>query len=109
MNLPAAGDLMTEVLYLVAAASTFATTAAGFLLGRRSVAREHKPEAAPKLLCSCQHGFGIHEARRGCNAQISRRRNMAYTDTEWVKCPCLKYDGPIPIEEFLPPSIAIKP
>lgn len=59
-----------------------------------------KTIAADPRKCSCGHGYGAHAAK-GCQADY-RRPHYMHSGTrnghEWVKCPCLRFDGTPPID-----------
>lgn len=80
--------------------------AGGVLLAGGWLAGRIRTESAPKrqvaaTICSCEHGFGTHDAGGACKAQIKRAdRWDDYSNArhwEWVACPCLTYDGPEPL------------
>lgn len=66
----------------------------GWLVGRRG---------RPKLVgavCSCGHGYGIHEDGKKCVAAVERPHyysNGTRNGYEWAQCACLCYDGPEPL------------
>jgi hypothetical protein len=64
-------------------------------LGRRS--RAPKPLST---VCSCSHGYGIHEDGKRCVAAVERAHyysNGSRNGYEWAQCACLCYDGPEPL------------
>ncbi|MFD6156820.1 hypothetical protein ACFWF7_19795 [Nocardia sp. NPDC060256] len=58
--------------------------------------------------CGCGHDLAIHDAQAGeCHAE--ERRSIAPATWEWVRCPCRRYTGPLPVEDYftrpmLPPT-----
>jgi hypothetical protein len=72
---------------------------AGWVTGRQT--RRTQTSVTPEVaVCSCTHGYGIHEEGKKCAAQIERPHywsNGSRNGHEWVPCPCLSYDGPEPL------------
>jgi hypothetical protein len=68
----------------------------GGLVGARLTRRPPLPKT-PALLCSCDHGYGIHAEGGLCRAQVRRVRNGCTSVYDWVPCGCLVYDGPEPL------------
>ncbi|PXX64103.1 hypothetical protein DFR70_105285 [Nocardia tenerifensis] len=58
--------------------------------------------------CGCGHDLAIHDPQAGeCHAE--ERRSIAPATWEWVRCPCRRYTGPLPVEDYftrpmLPPT-----
>jgi hypothetical protein len=76
----------------------------GFTRGR--LTERNKLTVGPKLVCSCEHGFGSHEAGGKCHAEVQRANKWEkdYGDPrgwEYVTCPCRTYDGPAPLPDVL--------
>uniref|UniRef100_UPI003F496783 hypothetical protein n=1 Tax=Pseudonocardia sp. CA-138482 TaxID=3240023 RepID=UPI003F496783 len=66
---------------------------AGWAVGRVSRRRPKSP--AP--ICSCGHGYGMHE-QGGGRCRDEKRR--------YVRCNCQVYDGPEPLPRaWMPPAI----
>lgn len=63
-----------------------------------SLARRTKKPGSVAAMCSCSHGFGIHEDGKACGAEIERSDHLG-GGMEWVPCPCpcTVYDGPEPL------------
>jgi hypothetical protein len=55
------------------------------------------PVGPVPAVCSCVHGYGIHEDGKACGGQIQRTRSGNLPGFEWVPCPCKVYDGPEPL------------
>jgi hypothetical protein len=68
----------------------------GWLLGRSSGRRQvaRRPGAASELICSCGHGYGMHEDELRCHAVDTAKRNGMH---QLDACPCHRYDGPEPL------------
>jgi hypothetical protein len=65
-----------------------------------SLARRSKKPGSVAAMCSCFHGFGIHEDGKACGAEIERERERSDHlggGMEWVPCPCTVYDGLEPL------------
>jgi len=87
---------MFDPLTLVAGG---ALVAGGWLFGRRTN-RQPRELSQPGTVCSCEHGYGSHEAGKACYAQIQRPHYWGdghRNGYEWAPCPCLSYDGPEPL------------
>lgn len=77
----------------------------GFVVGKvnRSKSKEFNP---PKPICSCLHPYGMHDEKGNCVAE----KLVAVNHVQKVfGCPCIRYDGPRPVETFfatqmLPPD-----
>lgn len=70
----------------------------GYVAGRRvrSVTVLDEPL---KSICECTHHRGTHAENSGpCNAEYERNENGYH---RWRPCPCLSYQGPIPVSEIL--------
>jgi hypothetical protein len=74
--------LVSAMLAVVVGLAVFL---AGFGVGRATKRADNIP------ICSCAHGYGNHDAKGRCHAQIKRSANRY---TQWVDCPCVRYDGP---------------
>lgn len=73
----------------------------GWLAGRIS----RKTAADPnKPICACDHPVSMHREEGGCAAEI--KRPHSHKGFEWVKCPCLRYVGPLPLDQYWAPPIA---
>lgn len=64
----------------------------GGVVGR--MGRSKTPKS-PELICSCTHGYGMHEAGRRCHGTTSERDYLR--DIYTVQCGCHLYDGPEPL------------
>lgn len=75
--------------------------AVGWIAGRVHWRRDRTPELSSATLCSCGHGYGIHDEGKSCGAEVKRAATWNYyaqiTGYEWVPCPCQSYDGPEPL------------
>lgn len=80
---------------------------AGWLLGR--VARLKASPKQPKPVCMCGHHYGTHDPESGaCDvAGIEQRwtSSKGYHDVR-TACPCVRYTGPQPVEQFWVPPAA---
>jgi hypothetical protein len=87
-------------------------TGAGiFLLGLGTGAftmtfRRTSAPSTSQAICSCAHGLGQHDEKRGnCYGQVLRRsmrdKEGNWLGDQWVPCTCRHYDGPQPIEQYL--------
>jgi hypothetical protein len=96
---------MDPISLLIGAAILLIGVVLGFVFG--TFRRVLSPlEATPKAVCSCSHGLGQHDEKRGnCHGQVLRRsmRDKAgnWLGDQWVQCTCRHYDGPQPIEQYL--------
>ncbi|ASF12551.1 hypothetical protein CEQ30_40230 [Nocardia brasiliensis] len=57
--------------------------------------------------CGCGHDLSVHDPNGECHTEL--RRSVAPSVWEWVQCPCRRYTGPLPVEDyfsrpFLPPK-----
>lgn len=95
-------------------AATAYSSGHGIGMTRGRVTERNK---APKLACSCKHGYGSHEAGGKCHADVKRAnrwgRMKGYDGDdhevgwEYVTCPCMAYDGPEPpinVLSWTPPT-----
>ncbi|WP_067817503.1 hypothetical protein [Nocardia inohanensis] len=79
----------------------------GWALGKYG-RRSSKQAAQPAALCGCGHDLALHDRESGeCHTETMRK--TGYGIKEWARCPCRRYTGPTPLEEFfapppLPPS-----
>ncbi|WP_433662492.1 hypothetical protein ACQPW1_10255 [Nocardia sp. CA-128927] len=79
-----------------------ATFSIGFIAGR--VRRQPASKPAVVARCSCRHAYSLHSDDGTCHGR--RQSFMDWMD--WfdgynpVPCECQRYDGPIPLEHFLP-------
>lgn len=73
--------------YLVAGT----TLLIGVAIGRKM---RSKPPEPLRPICSCEHGYGQHDAEEGCQADV--RQELPGLNWQWVDCPCWHYDGPDP-------------
>jgi hypothetical protein len=81
---------------------TAAVFTAGWLLGRH--ARLKARPKQPKPWCLCEHHYGAHDPETGqCQEKSMERVN--HVDT-WVACPCVRYVGPQPVEQYWVPPAA---
>ena len=65
---------------------------AGRISGRNQAARRQGPTS--ELICSCGHGYGMHEDEKRCHGVDPSKRNGVHT---LDPCPCRLYDGPEPL------------
>ncbi|KZM73198.1 hypothetical protein IU500_21155 [Nocardia terpenica] len=75
---------------------------AGWVFGRMS--RRNRVAAVEKspAPCGCGHDLAVHDRESGvCHAEFSRKANGM---REWVRCPCHRYTGPTPLDEFFTPQ-----
>lgn len=94
----------------ISVASTLGLFAAGWLFGRH--ARLKRTPERPQLrpMCMCAHHYGAHDPQTGaCQAQDKERFQRSpggnYRDV-WVDCPCVRYTGPQPVEQYWVPPAA---
>lgn len=82
----------------------------------RSLPARRRTPHSPELICTCEDGYGTHDEKTGkCNGSIKRPNgwkvdrflDRTVSSYEYVPCPCLKYDGPIPIETYTARTIAL--
>lgn len=80
---------------------TLATLATGWILGRHARLRAHPKPLQP--ICLCGDHYGAHDPETGeCQEQDTEFLNGAQ---EWVRCSCVRYTGPQPVEQYwVPPS-----
>jgi hypothetical protein len=88
----------------------------GIIVGRfTNSARGGKTERPHVAICTCDHGYGMHNRETGkCNGSVEVQRYSAggsRVGKELHRCACLHYDGPTPIEQYfasqtLPPKDA---
>lgn len=74
----------------------------GYLLGRRT----RTTTSAPTSLCTCSHGYSIHDNGGPCTAEIEQPhywKTGVREGYEWVPCPCKSYDGPDPLPRLWTP------
>ncbi|HEY2763356.1 MAG TPA: hypothetical protein VGJ13_05000 [Pseudonocardiaceae bacterium] len=96
---------------LVSTLATAGTVAVGYALGRisRPGARDKSGPQRPQAICGCDHNYGTHGGDGGkCNATVKRAcqwEQLGYkvitTNWEYAPCPCLRYDGPVPLRDVL--------
>jgi hypothetical protein len=83
---------------LIAAVSAWA----GWLAGRRSGRAAALAPAVPiGVLCSCGHGYGMHEDEQRCHATAVRKLNGLHRVDP---CGCHRYDGPEPLPRAWTPA-----
>jgi hypothetical protein len=82
--------------------------AAGWVVGR--FARLGAKPKQPKPICLCEHQYGAHDPRTGkCRTQEKIRFQVkpALPSADvWVTCPCVRYTGPQPVEQYWVPPAA---
>jgi hypothetical protein len=79
---------------------------AGWVVGRVGRMRSRREVIRP--ICECGHHYGAHDDD-GCNAEVQRHENddAGYSlGQQWRPCACLKYTGPVPLDQFWAPPIA---
>ena len=110
---------MTALVVLAEAAGGGAgTMLVGVLTGKVAFAK--RTPRPPRQFCTCGHGRGTH-TDQGCHYSESERVKIrdkstytlnAYGDSELAKadiewqmveypCDCKRYDGPIPVDEYV--------
>jgi hypothetical protein len=91
------------------AALTWLGLTVGRTTGRRA-ARRGVAEPAPDLTCGCGHPLAVHEpsdtgAGGGpCRDRVPRQLRDTFNNragTRWETCPCRRYVGPLPPEDYL--------
>lgn len=73
---------------------------AGWLMGRVGRKRGKSSDSTPALLCSCEHGYGVHQSGGTCHGDVKRPKyNIvgSWVGNEYAACPCQSYDGPEPL------------
>jgi hypothetical protein len=74
-----------------------------FVQGERDKRHRKKLADAPKPVCTCGHARGMH--RDGGKGECAVSTYMSVMASKGLKCPCLMYDGPIPLPEYYSPEI----
>jgi hypothetical protein len=83
--------------------------ALGWLTGRIARRRAVRPAGQPDPVCLCGHHYGTHDPGTGACVAVevvtmhSSRKGTYQADHP---CPCLRYTGPQPIEQFWVPPVA---
>jgi hypothetical protein len=80
--------------------------AAGWITGRAARLRSTRNPPSVRPICECCHHYGTH-TDEGCNAAVIQRvwdRNAGYINKH-VSCACLRYVGPVPLDQFWTPPI----
>ncbi len=80
---------------------------AGWLLGRHT--RLKSAPKQPKPICLCGHHYGTHDPETGaCNEQWQESPWSSTRGTYQVsvECTCLRYVGPVPVEQYWVPPAA---
>lgn len=96
---------MIDPISVAIAAAVFV---GGWLTGRHARLKR-APRRQPEPWCLCEHQYGAHDPETGaCGTQDTERFQEhpggMYADV-WVTCPCVRYTGPQPIEQYwVPPS-----
>ena len=71
----------------------------GWFKGRR------RPRKQAKAVCGCKHHYSFHDPKTGkCMKAINGYWNDQHRRIE-TTCSCVKYYGPIPIDDFIIPEI----
>jgi hypothetical protein len=82
--------------------------AVGWLLGRH--ARLKSTPKQPKPICLCGDHYGTHDPVTGeCQAQEKERFQQdagGFSRDVWVRCACVRYTGPQPVEQYWVPPAA---
>lgn len=68
-----------------------------FLTGRKTAHPRVPPPLKP--VCSCEHGWGMHENGKKCQATDEKSDydpSVSMDVYRYLQCDCLKYDGPDP-------------
>jgi hypothetical protein len=91
----------------VSALVVLGSLGAGWLLGRHARLKSAPPKP-PQPICLCGHAYGIHDPETGaCNeAHIKRENRGGFIYTDEIACPCLRYTGPQPVEQYWVPPAA---
>lgn len=85
---------------------------AGFAVGRFIPGRRRRPKPPKpiKPICGCTHHKSMHDPETGkCNAGIKVDKYNSVGDHvgyEYPSCACLRYEGPIPADEYYAREIA---
>ena len=86
----------------VSAGIAVALLGGGWLIGRFGRLRR-QPKPLPPV-CLCNHHHGTHDPETGvCRTQFKERfRATPGADRKdvWVSCPCVRYTGPQPVEQY---------
>lgn len=83
-------------------AITLGVFGAGWLVGRRARLRARPKQKPP--VCLCEHHYGTHDPETGeCNASELQEVNLV---DKWADCPCVRYTGPVPVEQYWVPPAA---
>lgn len=59
--------------------------------------RAPRPPRPRRPICTCDHGFGMHDATGRCqdfDHVFANYKDGSYSKP--IKCPCVHYDGPPP-------------
>ncbi len=94
---------MIDPVSIAIAAAVFA---AGWLVGRhgrlRALGNQKPVEVKP--ICMCGHHYGTHDPTTGVCGAESKQRFQEYAGGDygdvWVRCPCVRYTGPQPVEQY---------
>lgn len=74
---------------------------AGWVSGR--IGRRPQVTPTATATCGCGHDLALHDPEsRECQKDTSRKTNGL---VEWVRCPCKRYTGPLPLDELFAPPI----
>jgi hypothetical protein len=78
--------------------------AGGWLLGRHARLKSTpKPE---QPICLCEHHYGAHDPETGqCQVDFWRKPGAGY-EPQLADCPCVRYTGPQPVEQYWVPPAA---
>lgn len=76
--------------------------AAGWLMGRAS--RRPKTPKPPRPICTCDHGYGMHEPDGGRCHGLKQTWSQALGQHQ-VPCTCQTYDGPEPLPRSWVPEL----
>jgi hypothetical protein len=95
--------MITDAASLLAGGGLLATGAllGSWITAHTAVVRRR----VAKPLCSCDHPPALHSPETGeCQAEVIRDKHNKYGEWmghEYVPCRCMRYDGPIPVEQYL--------
>ncbi|MGI5129128.1 hypothetical protein ACQEVB_20150 [Pseudonocardia sp. CA-107938] len=92
--------MITALTLLVGAGIAAAAGTFGWLAGRRAGRAEAQRALPAGTMCSCGHGYGMHEDEHACHGRNRAKRNGIH---HLDPCPCRRYDGPEPLPRVWTP------